>query len=216
VRWYAWDGKHPRLIQESKSSVGNPNFYLQDAAIPSGFSYIYATILNNDPAIVGCTVKMFGDYGVWAHNPVSNINTLITQAYGIRVNLASLRVQNDASPLNRNGMIVGVTVAKAIPWQSIATGAATLSQLQNYREFVAEKGYYGIPLPDSDEDISEFYPDIAQSSVPNTTSSQMFGYPLSERRPYKAVGRTMPVTTGRSISFDVTHTNEHLTNNENV
>lgn len=216
VRWYAWDGKHPRLIQESKSSVGNPNFYLQDTAIPSGFAYIYATILNNDPAIVGATVKMFGDYPVWAHNPVSNITTLLTQAYGIRVNLASIRVQNDASPLNRNGMVVGVTVAKSIPWQSIATGAAALSQLQNYREFVAEKGYYGIPLPDSDEDISEFYPDIAQSSIPNTTSSQMFGYPLSERRPYKAVGLTIPVTTGRSISFDVTHTIEYLTNNKLV
>lgn len=216
VRWYAWDGKHPRLIQETKSAVGNPNFPLADASIPGGFAYIYATIFNSDAAITGATVTMNGDLGVWAHTPVSNITTLLTQAYGIRVNLASIRVQNDASPLNRNGMIVGVTVAKAIPWQSIATSAASLSQLQNYREFVAEKGYYGIPLPDSDEDISEFYADIAQSSVPNTTSSQMYGYPLNERRPYKAVGLTIPVTTGRSITFDVTHTIEYLTNNKLV
>jgi hypothetical protein len=213
VKFYAWDGKHARLIQTTPMALAAQTAWLTAAALPAGGAYVYASITNADPSITTCTMGITGNSGVWGHHCVSDIQTLLNQAYGIRINSCSLRVQNDASPLNRNGNITAVTVSKAIPWTNFATSASALSGLQNYREFTADKGYYGIPLPDSDEDVSEFYPDICDSAF-QTNTLNLFGYPLSERRPYKAVSFNIPIAAGRSLTFDVTHTMEYLTNNK--
>ena len=213
VRFYAWDGKHPRLIQTTKMALGADTVVLEAANLPAGGAYIYATIQNPDLVVTSCTVSIVGNSAVWGHKCVSDIQTLLNQAYGIRVNSCSLRVQNDASPLKRNGNTTAVTVSKSIPWTNFATSASALSSLQNYREFTADKGYYGIPLPDSDEDVSEFFDDICDSAFQANTFNN-FGYPLSERRPYKAVAFNIPIAAGRSLTFDVTHTVEYLTNNK--
>lgn len=213
IRWYAWDGKHPRLIHTEQNVVGQLTYGMNTLVIPSGGLYVFVSIYNQEPFITGATLAVTGSTAVWGHQPVSNVASLITQAYGIRVNSASIRIQNDASPLNRNGMITAVTLSNSIPWTNFATSAAALSQLQNYREFTADKGYFGVPLPDSDSDVSEFYDDIAQDSL-RTGSLPQYGYPLSERRPYKAIGLSVPVFNGRSFTFDVTHTLEYLSNNK--
>lgn len=213
VKFYAWDGKHARLIQTSFGQIGTQTFWLEAINLPAGGAYIYASISNGEILITSCTVSIIGNTSTWGHHPVSNVGTLLQQAYGIRVNSAAIRVQNDASPLSRNGNITAVTVSKSIPWTNFATSASALSNLQNYREFTADKGYYGVPLPDSDEDVSEFYDDICESSV-RTNTLNFFAFPLSERRPYKAVSFNIPVAAGRSLTFDVTHTVEYLTNNK--
>ena len=177
---------------------------------------MFASVLNEDPTISTCTVRVRGSgQGVWCHRPVSDINTLMANAFGIRVNSATVKVQNNASVMNKNGDIISVTVSKSLPWTNIASGCDTLAGLQNYRERVADNGYFGVLLPDSDEDVSEYYDDIAADAARNGTVSQT-SYPLSERRPYKAFGITVPVAAGRSFTFDVTHTIEYITNNKLV
>lgn len=214
VQYYAWDGKHPRLLQTTLVAATQTVIYLDHTNLPAGGAYIYATVHNEQYVNpVSFSARMIGMSGVWGHHPVSNIETLIQQSFGIRVNSCSLRVQNDASPLSRNGNTIAVTVSKSLPWCNFATGSSALSQLQNYREFTADKGYYGLPLPDSDDDISEFYDDVSASSFRNSTWT-CTSYPLSERRPYKAVGFNIPVAAGRALTFDVTHTIEYLTNNK--
>lgn len=212
VRFYIWDGKHPRLIQSTNMAAGDTSVSL--LAPGAGGVYVFASVYWCEPSAgVTASVTITGNGAVYAHRPVSNIGTLIQQAYGIRVNSCSIRVQNDASPLNRNGNTTAVTVSKSIPWTNFATSAAALTQLQNYREFTADKGYYGIPLPDSDEDVSEYYDDICETAF-RALTAPITSYPLSERRPYKAVSFNIPVASGRSLTFDVTHTVEFLTNNK--
>lgn len=212
VSFYAWDGKHPRLLQKTKLAIGDTDVWLTAAALPPGGAYVYATVFWVELPTTAA-VEIRGSNEVFGHRPVSNIQTLIQQAYGIRVNSCSIRVQNDASPLSRNGNITAVTVSRSIPWCNVASSASALSQLQNYREFTADKGYYGVPLPESDEDVSQFYDDICESAF-RTTTAPITSYPLSERRPYKAVSFNIPVQAGRSLTFDVTHTIEFLTNNK--
>lgn len=214
VRFYAWDGKHPKLIQNTNVPIGDTQVNLLAGNLPVGGAYVYCSVYWGELDIgITVNVEINGSSAVYGHRPVSDIRSVAQQAYGIRVNSCSIRVQNDASPLNRNGNTTAVTVSKAIPWCNFATSAAALSQLQGYREFTADKGYYGVPLPDSDEDVSEFFDDICLTSFKGN-GSPCTSYPLSERRPYKAVSFNIPVVGGRSLSFDVTHTIEYLTNNK--
>lgn len=213
VKFFYWDGKHAALysIQEFLSGQSSYNI-----VPPNGGAYMFASVQSFQNTISSATVTINGSGDIWAHVPVPDIQTLLLQAYGIRVNAASIRIQNDSSPLNRNGNIIGVTVAKSINWTQIATSASALSQLQNYREFTADKGYYGVPLPDSDEDVSEFFDDISAPALRAYPTMTQMAYPLQERRPYKAVSLNVPQTSGRSFTAEITHALEYLTNNKLV
>lgn len=212
VTWWRWDGKHAVLHDSQNFAVGQQ---LYTSRPPVGGAYMFVKVYNGDSTVTSCTVTINCSQGSWGHHPVSDITTLMTNAFGIRVNSASVKVQNNASALNRNGDFTTVTVSKSLPWCQIASGADNLSNLQNYRDRVADNGYYGVILPDSDEDVSEFYDDICAASGRASTINQ-FAYPLSERRPYKAIGLTVPVAAGRSFTWDVTHTIEYITNNKLV
>ncbi len=208
VTWWRWDGKHAVLHDTTQFAIGQQ---LYPTRPPVGGAYMFVRVYNEDATITSCTVTITGTQGSWGHHPVSDITTLMTSAFGIRVNSAAVKAQNNASFNNKNGDFITVTVSKAIPWCQLGSGSDTLSGLQNYRERTADNGYYGVILPDSDEDVSEFYDDIAADPLRGGTINQ-FAFPLSERRPYKAVGLTVPIAAGRSFTFDVTHTIEYLTN----
>lgn len=214
IRFYSWDGKHAQLIQTTDGVIGQSTYWLNANALASGGAYVFASVTNVEAPITSCSVNIVGNSSCWGHRSISQIASLLDQAYGIRVNACSVRVQNDASPLSRNGNTTAVTVSKSLPWTNFATSASALSTLQNYREFTADKGYYGVPLPDSDDDVSEFFDDICHSSLRAVTFLPQFSYPLTERRPYKAVSFNIPVSAGRSLTFDVTHAIEYLTNNK--
>jgi hypothetical protein len=214
IRFYAWDGKHAQLLQTTDGVIGRATYWLNATALPASGAYIFCSVTNLEAPITSAVVTIIGNSSCWGHRSISQIASLLDQAYGIRVNACSVRVQNDASPLSRNGNTTAVTVSKSLPWTNFATSASALSTLQNYREFTADKGYYGVPLPDSDDDVSEFYDDICHSSLRAVTFLPQFSYPLSERRPYKAVSFNIPVSAGRSLTFDVTHAIEYLTNNK--
>lgn len=212
VTWYRLDGKHAVLHDQTQFAAAQA---LYTSRPPVGGAYMFVRVYTGDATVTSCSVKTNCNQGSWGHHPVSDINTLMTNAFGIRVNSASCKVQNNASPLNRNGDFACVTVSKSLPWSNIASGQNTLTLLQNYRDRPADNGYYGVILPDSDEDVSEFYDDIAAGSNRGSTINQ-FSYPASERRPYKAIGITVPIAAGRSFTFDVTHTIEYITNNKLV
>lgn len=212
VTWWKWDGETAQLHDSQQFVVGQK---LYTSRPPVGGAYMFVRVYTEDVTITSCQVTFVGNEGSWSHHPVSDIQTLMNNAYGIRVNSAGVKVQNNASDMNKNGDITSVTVSKSIPWSQIASGTATLSTLQNYRDRVAETGYYGFLVPDSDEDVSEFFDDISASSFRSSTLSQ-FSFPLSERRPYKAIGLTVPINAGRSFTWDVTHAVEYTTNNKLV
>jgi len=212
ITWWRWDGKHSILHDQTQFAIGQQTYTSRP---PVGGAYMYATVSNSDPNVSSCQVTVNCSQGCWGHHPVSDITTLMTNAFGIRVNSASVKVQNNASALNKNGDFTTVTVSKSLPWCNIASGTDTLSLLQNYRDRPADNGYYGVILPDSDEDISEFYDDIAAAANRGSSINQ-FAFPLSERRPYKAIGVTVPIAAGRSFTWDVTHTIEYITNNKLV
>lgn len=217
VNYYVWNGKSSYLYATVVITTGVTTY---SVAAPPGGGYMYVTVTMLEdllPAVQTVSLSLIGDADVWGHHCVSDINSLLSSAYGIRVNSASVRLQNDSSALYRNGKIVSVTVPANSAWQSIAPqGCAFLTNLQMYRERTADKGYYGVILPDSDADVSEFYDDIAASAFSTETQLYQAAYPLVERRPFKIIGLTVPVAQGRAVTFDVTHTIEYLTNNKLV
>jgi hypothetical protein len=217
IDWWIWTGKYPARYQRQTITTGRTVY---SVAPPSVGAYMYVTIqLREDlsPLTQSASLMVDCEGPVWGHHCVSDITTLLTSAYGIRVNSASLRIQNDASPLYRDGKIVSVTVPANSSWISIASqGVEFLSTLSEYRERTADKGYYGVLLPDSDADVSEFYDDIAASAFADQPTLNQAAFPLVERRPYKIVGIRVVQANGRSLTFDVTHTIEYLTNNKLV
>jgi hypothetical protein len=212
ITWWRWDGKHAVRHDLQQFVVAQQTYTSRP---PVGGAYMFASVYNQDANVTSCQVTANCTQGIWGHHPVSDITTLMTNAFGIRVNSATVKVQNNASFNNKNGDFTTVTVSKSLPWCQIASGAQNLSNLQNYRDRPADNGYFGVILPDSDEDVSEFYDDIAAGATRASTINQ-FAYPLSERRPYKAIGLTVPIAAGRSFTWDVTHTIEYITNNKLV
>lgn len=217
VDWYYFNGKTPQLWLRQTITTGVQSY---SCIPPPTGAYMYATITyleNILPTLQSATLSVDEEGSVWGHHCVSDIQTLLGSAYGIRVNSASIRVQNDSSPLYREGSITSCSLPSNTLWLSIASqGVDAISTLQNYRERTADKGYYGVLLPDSDDDVSEFYDDISASSLGFAQQLNQAAYPLIERRPFKVVGLTITSTQGRSITFDVTHTIEYLTNNKLV
>jgi hypothetical protein len=217
IDWWIWTGKYPARYQRQTITTGRTVY---SAAPPATGAYMFVTIqLREDltPLTQSATLTLACNGPVWGHHCVSDITTLLTSAYGIRVNSASLRVQNDASPLYRDGKIVSVTIPANSSWISIASqGVDFLSTLSEYRERTADRGYYGVLLPDSDADVSEFYDDISASAFADSPTLNQAAFPLVERRPYKIVGIRVVQANGRSLTFDVTHTIEYLTNNKLV
>jgi hypothetical protein len=216
IDWWYWNGKNPVHWAQSVITTGAQDY---SQTVPAGGAYMYVTITSAEdlgvPQIATLTLQQ--DSATWGHHCVSDINSLLSSAYGIRVNSATVRVQNDSSPLYRNGKLVSVTVPACTAWNSIAPqGVDYIADLQQYRERVAENGYYGVLLPDSDADVSEFYDDISASSYAAASTLTQAAFPLVERRPFKIVGLRVPIAGGRAITCDVTHTIEYLTNNKLV
>lgn len=222
ITWWYWNGKSATPWETQVFVTGlHPH---RPTTLPPGGAYMFVTVSNfAEPTSTSFAIAIRGSRGCWAHRPIPDIQTLAGQdpvsymAYvnGIRVNAASIKAQNNSQELDKNGNLISVTVASGIPWSNIATGSATLSNLQNYRERTNARGYYGVLLPDSDEDISDFFDDIAPWYVGNTPSANgpvQTSFPLAERRPYKAVGINAPLNSGRTFSFDITHCIEYLTN----
>lgn len=217
VDWYIWVGKYSAWWARQTITTGVQSY---SCVPPAGGAYMYATVTYTETILPTTQTALLSIDEVgdcWGHHCVSDIQSLLNSAYGIRVNSASVRVQNDSSPLYREGRITSCTVPSNSPWNTIAqNGSDAISELQGYRERTADKGYYGIVLPDSDADVSEYYDDIAASPFSQATGITQAAYPLTERRPYKIVGLTISQAQGRSITFDVTHTIEYLTNNKLV
>lgn len=222
ITWYYWNGKSA-TPWETQTFLAVPHLYVP-TTLPPGGAYMFVRVANvADPTMNSFTVSVRGNRGCWAHRPIPDIQTLTGQdpvsymAYvnGIRVNAAAFKAQNNSQELDKNGNLISVTVASGIPWSNIATGTASLSNLQNYRERINANGYYGVLLPDSDEDISDFFDDIAPWYMGNTPAANgpvQTSFPLAERRPYKALGISAPLASGRQFSFDITHCIEYLTN----
>jgi hypothetical protein len=222
ISWYYFNGKSATLLASLKVTAANAGPYLCPTAIPTGGAYMFVRVTNlTVVAATTFTVKVIGNRGIWAHLPIPEISTYVAiedendgdsvfKVSGIRVNAAAFKAQNNSQEIEKNGNAISVTVSSKIPWSNIAAGTSYLSGLQNYRERSNDNGYYGVILPDSDEDVSEFFDDI----VPQVPSGneELVSYPLIERRPYKALGLTAPISTGRNFLFDVTHTIEYLTN----
>lgn len=213
VRWFYWTGKTAAPWGSMTITTGQQDYATSP---PAGGAYMYAVVIYTETAIVGQAVSLsvHGNQPVWGHHCVSDINSLLGQAYGIRVNSASVRVQNDSSPLYRDGKIVSVTVGPGTCWASVSQSTDFLAHLQGFRQRTADKGYYGVVLPNSDADVSEFYDDIAASASSSDQTLYQAAYPLAERRPFKAIGLTVEQTQGRAITIDVTHTLQYLSNNK--
>lgn len=214
ISWWVWNGKNAVLWASINSTIGQ-TAYNCPIPPPTGGAYMFVRVTNlADNAVTTFTVLVVGNKGVWAHLPIADIAPLIAvdgkfTVSGIRVNAAAFRAQNSSQEIGKNGNLVSVTVANCIPWCSIASGTSSLSNLQNYRERSNAKGYYGVILPDSDEDVSDFFDDIIPAYDGN---GPQVSYPLTDRRPYKALGITAPILDGRNFVFDVTHCIEYLTN----
>lgn len=215
IEWYVWSGKSEELWHTTTITTGVSSY---SCAPPTQGAYMFVRVLMAEGILTQtATLSIVGSTNVFAHHSVSNIESLLQQAYGIRVNSAALRIQNDSSPLYRQGKMVSVTVSSHTSWTMFPPrGADYTTDWQGYRERTADTGYYGVLLPDSDDDISEFYDDIAASSISTAQSLNQAAYPLMERRPWKMVAITIDEPQGRSLTFDVTHTIEYLTNNKLV
>lgn len=214
IRWYVWSGKGPWLWQSSVITTGVQDY---SCIVLDGGAYMYAVVeYTENVANQTASLTIREQAWVWQHHCVSDINSLLTQAYGIRVNSAAIRVQNDAAPLSREGSIVSATIGANASWQTVCSGSQYLTNVQVFRERTADRGYYGIVLPDSDDDVSEFYSDISASAFSTAPTLTQAAFPLNERRPFKAIALNVPTAAGRSFSFDVTHTIEYLTNNKLV
>lgn len=214
IRWYVWSGKAPFLWYSETITTNVQNY---SCVVPDGGAYMYAVVeYTENVANQTASLTIREQSYVWQHHCVSDINSLLTQAYGIRVNSATIRVQNDAAPLSREGMIVSATIGANSSWQTVSLGTDYLMNVQLARDRTADRGYYGIVLPDSDDDVSEFYSDISASAFSTAPTLTQAAFPLNERRPYKAIAINVATSAGRSFTFDVTHTIEYLTNNKLV
>jgi hypothetical protein len=221
IVWYVWNGKNATLYDWTQFVIATGT-YVCPTAPPNGGAYMFVRVYNLvDNAVTTYSVQVIGNRGCWAHRPIPFVLEYTTttagepfRVSGIRVNAAAFKAQNNSQEIEKNGNEISVTVASEIPWSKIAAGTAYLSQLQNYRERSNAKGYYGVLLPDSDDDISDFFDDIMpQATSPvGTATGSCTSYPLNERRPYKALGITSPSAAGRYFLFDVTHAIEYLTN----
>lgn len=215
VSWWYWNGKSATLL-ETQLFTGASAIY-NATTIPAGGAYLFVRVSNTiGSPVTSFTLSVNGSHGVWAHRSIPQLVEYLTVAVddvyrvsGIRVNACAFKAQNDSQEIEKNGNLISVTVASKIPWSNIAAGTSYLSNLQNYRERSNNNGYYGVLLPDSDDDISEFFDDVIPSTQGTNTVAS---FPLIERRPYKALGITAPIATGRNFLFDVTHCIEYLTN----
>lgn len=221
VSWYYWNGKNASLWETKRFST--TAIYTMTAP-PNGGAYMFVVVSNQgESTATTFGVSILGNRGCWSHHPIPEIETLsgndpdfrFAYVNGIRVNACAFKAQNNSQEIAKNGNEISVTVAAGIPWSYIAAGSSGLSNLQNYRERSNAKGYYGVLLPDTDEDISDFFDDITPwylAGADPVDNPVQTSFPLAERRPYKALGITAPGVDGRDFTFDVTHCIEYLTN----
>lgn len=206
VEFFLWDGKKGILVNTQPFVAGQVNY---PYTVPVSGEY-YAAVVNSDTSDKTAAYAINGFSPVWCHRPVSNVSTLLTQAGGVRVNFASTKTSNTANDQDKNGNLGSVTMSSAIPWRQYATGYQAFTELEGFVSRLAMKGNYVFNVPDSDNDIDEFYDDIAFGGFAGAISQVT--YPLSERQPYKAVALTVPSAAGRAFTFEVTHAIEYLTN----
>lgn len=219
IVWYVWNGKMAVPVYWTRR-LASQTFDCDQTTIPVGGAYMFVkvcTMFAGTPVSVPTfSVSVIGNRGCWAHVAIPSMYEYangddVPRVNAIRVNAAAVKAQNNSTEIDKNGNLISCTVASGIPWTNFATSVSALSNLQNYRERSNAKGYYGMLLPDTDEDISSFFDDV----VPYYNAANydvQTTFPLTERRPYKAVGISAPVAAGRSFLFDVTHAIEYLTN----
>lgn len=206
VNFYLWDGKRGIPVATQAFVVGQQN-YPHVALVPGDY---YATVSNHDGVTLAAATAINGTSPVWCHRSVSNIDNLLTSCAGVRCNFSACKSQNTSNVQDKNGNIVSVTASSAIPWRQYATGFSAIAALDGMSTRIAEKGNYVFNVPDSDNDIDEFYDDITFGGFPGSLSQ--ISYPLSERQPYKIIALSVPTAAGRSFTFEVTHVLEYLSN----
>ena len=209
---YRWTGRQPQLVSVTAFVVAQAAYPI---AITGGVGYYTSEIVNNDTATLTAALNLQTVGAVWAHRTVDDINTLATTVGGIRVNAASLKTSNLANIQDVNGNLVSCTMSSKVPWTQVAAGFNAITGQDGFRTRPAERGSYVFLVPDSDDDISEFWDDITQGTFVNS-ATPMFGYPLNERVPYKAICLSVPNGLGRAFSLEVTHCVEYLTNIKTV
>lgn len=209
---YRWNGKGAALWSSQQFVIGQGQY---NFPAPVGGAYLFVTVFNGDTATTDITINVEGTGPTWCHRAVTNIDTIIQVAQGIRVNAAAVRWQNTASIDFKNGSISSATVARGVPWQSVAAGTNSVTSLQSYTTREAQEGYYGFPVMDDDDDVSSYYSDITVDVNPGGSVFQT-AFPLDERRPYKTFAANVPVASGRATLFEATHALEYLTNSKTV
>lgn len=202
-----WNGKTEEVFASGKVLSGNSALI---ASAPPGGGYVSVYVLNYDP-LNSFTMNTATTGACWAHRTVTNFDSIAPIANGIRTNSAAMKLQNSATADSKNGKIISANVSKAIPWQAIATGYNTVSQMQNNDDRVADNGNYVFLVPDSDQDFDEFYDDVCTDASPNPLLFRC-SYPLSERRPYRTIAANVPVAAGRAFTWEIIQTIEYQTN----
>jgi hypothetical protein len=206
VTFWLWDGKRAVPVANYPFVIAQANY--PHVALVSG-DY-FCTVTNNEGVDLACSSAINGSSPVWCHSAVDDIEEFLTIAAGTRINFASCKIMNTANDQDKNGREVSLTVSSAIPWRQFATGYNAATGLEGFVSRPAEEGGYVFNIPDSDNDIDEFYDDITFGGFPGGLSQA--SYPLSERQPYKMIALNIPTAAGRAITFEVTHCPEFLTN----
>jgi hypothetical protein len=149
---------------------------------------------------------------VWAHRAVDAIDALLPLIEGGRVNGGVAWIRNDSPVQYEQGRIIGVDVAKSIPWSNINTGSASLLALDEPFSGSAKLGAYGFLTPDDDEDFT-MSNDICSYTGPGSTLN-LASFPLDERSTYisMAVAGANDATNSRSFTLITYHMIEYYSN----
>lgn len=208
---WQWDGKKPVKHANAVPVVATQGTYNMGCTASGDFFCTFTNLETTGGVtyqISGASVNGHG--AMWCQKAIPNVETLLNTAAGLRVNFSACKTQNTANVQNKNGDLISCTISSALPWRFIANGYSSITALEGFVSRIAEKGNYVFNIPDSDNDIDEFYDDITLGAQVGGRSQAT--YPLSERQPYKAIALTVPDSNGRAFTFEVTHVIEYLTN----
>lgn len=224
VVFYIWNGKNRVQIgatqfviaQQLYSSASFKSFYPKGAYMMCEVFNFTGVALNVDLAVHGGTL-----YPSWAHVSVFSAGGLgedglqyTTPIVACRTNAVAVKMENTSQQQQKNGSITAATIDPTVPWSYLTSGYSAVTSQASYVTQDAATGYYGFPMVDDDDDVSDFYTDVC---LPATTAANLINehsimaFPLNERGPYKVVAAQIPILEGRNFFYEVTTVVEYQT-----
>lgn len=186
-------------------TVSQPGYYNCSIFISTGFANYNVTLSLSQAAQVSPLVGAFGHFAmpsIFANS--NNVNAVKTIGVG-------LCYTNDASPLNKQGKIVGIQLAAGSLWSNY-TNYESLASLNDSESMPAENGIYGFLKPTQPRDLDFMAFETVQNN-PIGTDAYFNIVPTSD---FLAVVANITVTAGQDGYWTPQYAIEYRTESQFV